>query len=197
MTRLRIFNADNGANVLLETRNPLAITAKLGDIGVGFQRWHAGAEIAPGASTESVLAAYRTDINALMHAGNYQSVDVVSLHPEHPDRAALRQKFLSEHTHAEDEIRFFVAGSGLFTIHTEPTDGADQVFEVLCEKNDLINLPAGTKHWFDMGESPFFVAIRIFSNPSGWVANFTGSDLALRFPRFQNASRLPEKLSNH
>ncbi len=184
MSRLRIFSADNSAVVLLETRNPIAICEKLRAIGVGFQRWRAAVEITAGASSDAVLAAYKSDINALMQQGNYQSVDVVSLHPEHPDRAAMRQKFLAEHTHAEDEIRFFVAGSGLFSIHAVHADGTDQVFEVLCEKNDLINLPAGTKHWFDMGAAPFFVAIRIFSNPSGWVANFTGSDLALQFPRF-------------
>jgi 1,2-dihydroxy-3-keto-5-methylthiopentene dioxygenase len=36
-----------------------------------------------------------------------------------------------------------------------------------------------------MGEAPFFVAIRIFTNASGWVANFTGSELAAKFPRYQ------------
>ena len=185
MSKLRIFNVSDATSVLFETRNPVAITAKLREIGVGFERWQAAVELLPGASAESVLSAYQSDIAALMQAGGYQSVDVVSLHAEHPDRAAMRQKFLNEHTHAEDEIRFFVAGSGLFTIHAAASDGTDQVFEVECQKSDLINLPAGTQHWFDMGEAPFFVAIRIFTNASGWVANFTGSELAAKFPRYQ------------
>jgi 1,2-dihydroxy-3-keto-5-methylthiopentene dioxygenase len=179
MSRLRIYDAKNPASAQLETRNPLAITARLAEIGVGFERWQADHELAAGASSEAVLQAYRADIDRLMQKGGYQSVDVVSLHPEHPERATLRQKFLNEHTHAEDEIRFFVAGSGLFTIHAHA-----QVFEIECQKNDLINLPAGTQHWFDMGEAPFFVAIRIFSNPSGWVAQFTGSEIAQQFPRY-------------
>ncbi len=180
MTRLRIFTESEPTHAQLETQNPTAIVESLAGIGVKFERWHAGVALAPGASPEQVIAAYRDDIDRLMQAGGYQSVDVVSLHAEHPNRAELRQKFLNEHTHAEDEIRFFVAGSGLFTIHAE-----GRVYEVECVKNDLINLPAGTHHWFDMGAAPFFIAIRIFTNPSGWVANFTGSDIAERFPRYR------------
>jgi 1,2-dihydroxy-3-keto-5-methylthiopentene dioxygenase len=181
MSRLRIYAADNAAAVQLETRNPRAISAQLAEIGVGFERWQASHKIAPGASAEAVLQAYRADIDRLMQKGGYQSVDVVSLYPEHPERAALRQKFLNEHTHAEDEIRFFVAGSGLFTLHVNA-----RVFEIECRQNDLINLPAGTKHWFDMGEAPSFVAIRIFTNASGWVAQFTGSQIAQQFPRYES-----------
>jgi 1,2-dihydroxy-3-keto-5-methylthiopentene dioxygenase len=125
-----------------------------------------------------VINAYRADIDRLMAEGGYQTVDVVSLNPDHPDRAALRQKFLNEHTHSEDEVRFFVGGSGLFTLHP-----SDKVYEVLCEAGDLISVPANTRHWFDMSEQPYFIAIRLFNNPAGWVANFTGTDIAQRFPR--------------
>ncbi len=93
----------------------------------------------------------------------------------------MRQKFLAEHTHGEDEVRFFVDGHGLFSLHV-----AAEVYEVLCEKGDLISVPANTKHWFDMGPNPRFVAIRFFNNPDGWVAEFTGSDIADRFNRFEN-----------
>ena len=93
----------------------------------------------------------------------------------------MRQKFLAEHTHSEDEVRFFVDGHGLFSLHV-----AAEVYEVLCEKGDLISVPANTKHWFDMGPNPRFVAIRFFNNPEGWVAQFTGSDIADRFNRLDN-----------
>jgi 1,2-dihydroxy-3-keto-5-methylthiopentene dioxygenase len=36
-----------------------------------------------------------------------------------------------------------------------------------------------------MGPRPHFLAIRIFSNPEGWVANFTGSPIAEQFPRYE------------
>jgi len=57
---------------------------------------------------------------------------------------------------------------------------------VLCTKGDLISVPANTPHWFDMGPNPNFTAIRLFNNPEGWVANFTGSDIAQRFNRLEN-----------
>ncbi len=36
-----------------------------------------------------------------------------------------------------------------------------------------------------MGPRPRFVAIRWFTNPEGWVAQFTGSDIANLFNRLE------------
>ncbi|WYX20857.1 hypothetical protein WJ973_06740 [Achromobacter xylosoxidans] len=74
-------------------------------------------------------------------------------------------------------MRFFVAGSGLFTLHA-----AGRVYAVLCEQDDLISVPAGLPHWFDMGSAPAFTCIRLFNDPAGWVARFTGDEIATRFP---------------
>ena len=93
----------------------------------------------------------------------------------------LRKKFLSEHIHTEDEVRFFVDGKGLFSLHID-----EKVYEVLCEKGDLISVPAHTKHWFDMGPEPQLVAIRFFNNPEGWVAHYSGNDIADRYSRLEN-----------
>jgi 1,2-dihydroxy-3-keto-5-methylthiopentene dioxygenase len=178
MSQLRIFDEAQPQAALAEHRDHAAIARELGKVGVRFERWEASQPIEPGASQDEVIAAYRSDIDRLMAEKGYQSVDVISLTPDHPDRATLRQKFLSEHTHSEDEVRFFVAGAGQFTLHIN-----DKVYDVLCEKGDLIGVPDGTPHWFDMSESPYFVAIRLFTNKEGWVARFTGTDLASRFPR--------------
>ncbi|WP_339485341.1 1,2-dihydroxy-3-keto-5-methylthiopentene dioxygenase [Pseudomonas sp. EL_65y_Pfl2_R95] len=153
------------------------IASTLASVGVRFERWQASAPIAAGASSEDVLAAYRSQIDQLMSERGYVTVDVISLSADHPQKAELRAKFLDEHRHGEDEVRFFVAGRGLFTLHID-----DCVYAVLCEKNDLISVPAGTRHWFDMGENPHFVAIRLFNNPEGWVAQFTGDKIAGNFP---------------
>jgi len=184
MSRLRIYQEDQATTPVSVHTAPAEIASELGRIGVRFEQWEASAPIAPGASQEEVIAAYKSDIERLMQEEGYQSVDVISLAPDHPDRATLRQKFLSEHTHSEDEVRFFVAGSGQFTLHI---DG--RVYDVLCEAGDLIGVPDGTPHWFDMSESPYFVAIRLFTNKEGWVANFTGTDIAGRFPRMEPAPR--------
>lgn len=178
MSHLRIFDEANPDAPLSVHETGDAITRELARIGVRFERWAANRAIEPGASQEQVIEAYNDDIERLRREHGYQAVDVISLKPDHPDRAVLRRKFLSEHTHSEDEVRFFVAGSGQFTLHV---DG--KVYDILCEKDDLIGVPDGTRHWFDMSESPYFVAIRLFTNAEGWVANFTGDDIALRFPR--------------
>ena len=178
MSHLRIFDETQPEAPLLTHSDHAAIARELGNVGVRFERWEANQSIAPGASQDDVIAAYRQDIDRLMGEKGYQSVDVISLTPDHPDRATLRQKFLSEHTHSEDEVRFFVAGAGQFTLHI-----GRKVYDVLCERGDLIGVPDGTRHWFDMSESPYFVAIRLFTNKDGWVAQSSGDPIAQRFPR--------------
>jgi 1,2-dihydroxy-3-keto-5-methylthiopentene dioxygenase len=180
MSRLRIFNAEQPQTPSSIHEDYPAIARELAKVGVRFEQWEASQPVEPGASQDEVIAAYRGDIDRLMREEGYQAVDVISLKPDHPDRATLRQKFLSEHTHSEDEVRFFVAGAGQFTLHI-----GDKVYDVLCEQGDLIGVPDGTRHWFDMSEAPYFVAIRLFTNKEGWVANFTGSDIAEQFPRMQ------------
>ncbi|MET0124550.1 MAG: acireductone dioxygenase [Pseudomonas caspiana] len=157
------------------------IASTLAEHGVGFDRWQAATPITPGASQEKVISSYRVQIDKLMTERGYVTVDVISLNSDHPQKAELRAKFLDEHRHSEDEVRFFVAGRGLFTLHI-----GEYVYAVLCEKNDLISVPAGTPHWFDMGENPHFVAIRLFNNTEGWVANFTGEKIASQFPQLDD-----------
>ena len=180
MSQLRIFSeTDGGAPATVHTTHA-DIARELGAVGVRFEQWQATEAIAPGDPQDKVIAAYHQDIERLKRENGYQAVDVISLNPSHPDKATLRAKFLNEHTHSEDEVRFFVAGRGLFTLHIN-----DKVYEVLCEAGDLIGVPDNTRHWFDMSEEPHFVAIRLFTNPAGWVANFTGDEIAQRFPRLQ------------
>jgi len=185
MSRLRIFDEAQSQTPLGVFHEHAAIARELGKVGVRFEQWEASQPIAPGASQDEVIAAYRSDIDRLKNEKGYQAVDVISLTPDHPDRETLRQKFLSEHTHSEDEVRFFVAGSGQFTLHI-----GGKIYDILCEQGDLIGVPDGTRHWFDMSEAPYFVAIRLFTNKEGWVAQFTGDDIAQRFPRM-----LPHKVA--
>ena len=182
MSRLRIFNDNAPDTVLSESHGHGEIADRLKPIGVAFEQWQANAPVKAGDTPEAIMAAYRADIDRLVADNGFRSVDVVSIAPDNPNRAEMRAKFLDEHFHKEDEVRFFVAGSGLFTLHV---DG--KVYEILCEQGDLIAVPDGTTHWFDMGETPEFVAIRFFTEPDGWVGHFTGSDIAQRFPRYEPA----------
>jgi 1,2-dihydroxy-3-keto-5-methylthiopentene dioxygenase len=179
VSKLEIF-AEDGAK-LSETTDGAEIATALAEIGVTFERWPTRG-LSADADSDAILAAYAPEIERLTAKGGYRSIDAVSVVPDHPDRAAMRTKFLCEHTHAEDEVRFFVRGEGLFTLHA-----ADRVWNVLCCEGDLMSVPAGMTHWFDMGAAPNFTAIRMFVNPDGWVAAFTGSDIAERFPRYEPA----------
>jgi 1,2-dihydroxy-3-keto-5-methylthiopentene dioxygenase len=181
MSQLTIFAEQNPATPLLHTSAIGEIIAALGSAGVRFEQWQASAPVQPGDAAEAVIAAYDSDIRRIKATGSYTTVDVVSMNRNHPQKDALRQKFLSEHTHSEDEVRFFVAGQGLFSLHIQ-----DKIYEVLCQKNDLISVPANTTHWFDMGPNPDFVAIRFFCNTEGWVAHYTGSNIADQFSRLNN-----------
>lgn len=179
MSRLRVFEAHAPDAPTLESHDGDAIARKLGAIGVTFERWQAAHAVEPGASQEAVLAAYRDDVARLVAQHGFRTVDVVSVAPDAPNKRELRAKFLEEHYHEEDEVRFFVAGAGLFTLHV-----GDEVYEIECTQGDLIAVPGRTTHWFDMGPEPSFVAIRFFLEPDGWVGHFTGSDIAQRFPRY-------------
>ncbi|GAB3048719.1 1,2-dihydroxy-3-keto-5-methylthiopentene dioxygenase [Stenotrophomonas tumulicola] len=179
MSRLRIYDDTAPESPLLDTQDGDRITTELQKIGVTFERWKATQPVAAGASQDEVFAAYRADIDRLVAERGFKSVDVASIAPDNPNRAELRKKFLDEHFHKEDEVRFFVAGSGLFTLHV-----ADKVYEIECVKDDLIAVPDGTTHWFDMGDAPNFVAIRFFTEADGWVGHFTGTDIAQKFPRY-------------
>jgi len=184
MTRLRIFPESDPAEPTLSTTDVAEIARRLSEIGVGFEQWEAGAPVSPGDAPDIILDAYRKDIDRLVAERGFRTVDVVSIAPDHPEREAMRGKFLAEHFHKEDEVRFFVAGSGLFTLHV-----GDNVYEIRCEQGDLIAVPDSTLHWFDMGPEPSFVAIRFFTEPDGWVGHFTGTDIAQRFPRFEAEQR--------
>ena len=183
MTRLRVFAADNAETPVLDTSDPIWIGDSLKTIGVRFERWPLR-DVAADADNDAILAGYAPDIERLKAEQGYRSVDVLSLAPDHPDRAAMREKFLSEHRHSEDEVRFFVAGEGLFTLRTDD----DRVHAVLCTAGDLISVPAGMRHWFDMGPNPSFTVLRLFENPEGWIAKFTGDAIADRFPRHEAAN---------
>ncbi len=181
MSRLTVYTESDAATPILETEDVDVIKSELAAAGIRLERWAADRELDDDADDETIIAAYRSEIDKLVAERGYQTYDVVSMNPEHPDKDAFRRKFLDEHTHSEDEVRFFVRGQGLFTIHAN-----GRVYSMLCEKDDLISVPADTRHWFDMGPNPEFTAIRLFNNPEGWVAKFTGDEIAGRYPLLEN-----------
>lgn len=179
MTQLEIFAADDEGIPLpsFSSNHPEHIREALAKRGIDFERWTASVKLDPAADPSEIIATYAQEIARVQATGRYATVDAIRLTPDHPERDGLRQKFLAEHTHGEDEVRFFVEGQGLFCLHI-----GEEVLQVLCTRNDFLRVPSGTRHWFDMGSAPRFTAIRFFDNPEGWVAQFTGDPIAERFP---------------
>ena len=182
MTTLTITPDNAPDKVLLHTSDFDVIQRELAAIGVPMERWTATAQLAPDADQATVLAAYASSVAALNAKYGFQSVDVMGLHPAHEMAATARGKFLAEHTHDDFEIRFFVDGAGVFYIRKN-----GKVYQTLCTAGDLLELPAHTTHWFDMGPKPFFKAIRFFTKPDGWVGHFTGDEIGKSFPEYAGA----------
>ncbi len=149
----------------------LAIREYLAGIGITYEKWRPAHQIAEGASAAEVLAAYGPEIERLKAAGGYVAADVIDVMPTTPGLDAMLNRFNSEHWHDEDEVRFIIEGRGLFHIH--PREGS--VVSITVEAGDLLRVPRGTWHWFDLCQERRIRAIRLFQDTSGWTPHYTQS----------------------
>ena len=177
MSRLTVFSEGDERRPILRTEDPARIRAELATIGVAFERWDSPVAVKPDDEADAILEAYRPHLDRLMGATGAGTADVIRMRPGTPGYDAVRAKFLSEHTHTEDEVRFFVDGEGSFVLHV---DG--RVYDAHCTAGDLISVPARIRHWFDAGPAPHVTALRVFTDTTGWVPHYTGDDISDRFP---------------
>jgi 1,2-dihydroxy-3-keto-5-methylthiopentene dioxygenase len=183
MTLLQVMADTDAGKVRLRTDDARLIGDELATRGIVFDRRPIASDVNASGPAEQILADHADQVAAINYDARYRHIDVAALRPDHSDpdwhatAAAARSKFLAEHRHAEDEVRFFVAGRACFYLHLEP-----EVFAVVCESGDLLTVPAGTRHWFDMGSAPEFAAIRFFEQADGWIGDFTGDSIGERFP---------------
>jgi 1,2-dihydroxy-3-keto-5-methylthiopentene dioxygenase len=143
----------------------------LAGIGIEYERWETVANLPEDASAEQVLSTYAPQIEELKRRGGYVTADVIDVNADTPGLDAMLAKFNIEHTHDEDEVRYIIAGRGLFHIH--PPQGPVVAIEV--EAGDLMRVPRGTLHWFDLCGDRRIRAIRLFQDKSGWTPHYTGS----------------------
>jgi 1,2-dihydroxy-3-keto-5-methylthiopentene dioxygenase len=160
--------------------DPPAVRQFLDRRGIVHERWSADKNLPSGASNEQVLAAYDYLLKPFMEKCGYQTMDVIRVDGHTPNLEGIREKFIREHTHSEDEVRIFVEGQGFFWFHNKE-EQEEEVFALLCEQGDLISVPANTKHWFDLGKSPKVWAIRLFTDQAGWVPHYTNSGIDQRY----------------
>jgi 1,2-dihydroxy-3-keto-5-methylthiopentene dioxygenase len=180
MTRLTIYEAKNPDSILLDTADADVIGRELEALGAGFARWEAAHPVADDATQDEILVAYADEINRLKSERGYSNADVVSIRPGNPNWPTLRAKFQAEHIHDEDEVRFFVAGSGAFYLHI-----GERVYQVVGKAGDLLFVPQGTPHWFDGGPEGNFTCIRLFTDQAGWIARYTGDAIADALPSYE------------
>lgn len=121
----------------------------------------------------------RTHAGWLAEQVGVQATDVLRIHPDMPNLRELREQFAREHTHDDDELRLFLAGSGLFWFN--PGGPETTPFAVRCGAGDWVAVPRGTPHWFDMGDPPCYTVLRVFASPAGWAPVYTGSGAEARF----------------
>lgn len=147
------------------------MTQHLADMGIAYERWEPGQPVAATATAEEILAAYADDIERLKADGGYVTADVINVNRQTPGLDEMLAKFSREHWHDDDEVRFIIHGRGIF--HIRPHAGAVTAIEV--EAGDLIRVPGGTWHWFDLCADREIRAIRLFRDPTGWVPHYTES----------------------
>jgi 1,2-dihydroxy-3-keto-5-methylthiopentene dioxygenase len=152
---------------------PAAVAAFLSRYQIDYEQWTPEQSLAPDCTPDAVLGAYASEVAALKARGGYLTADVIDVRPDTPNLDAMLARFSREHWHDEDEVRFIVEGRGLFHVH--PPDGP--VFSIEVEAGDLIRVPRGTQHWFDLCGDRRIRAIRLFQDPSGWTPHYTDSGI--------------------
>jgi len=166
------------------------ITSFLASLGIDYARWDSSRKIAPGAPAEEILAAYSEEIEALKARGGYVTADIIDVNPLTPGLEAMLAKFNREHWHDEDEVRFIIHGRGVFHIHSRESS----VVSIEVEAGDLIRVPRGTWHWFNLCETREIRAIRLFQDPAGWAPNYTESGVDAGYePMCFGASYFPSQ----
>ena len=152
-------------------REASEVRAFLAGHGIDYEQWTVNRPVEGAATADQVLASYGPEIEALKTRGGYRTADVIDVGPSTPNLDAMLAKFSREHWHDEDEVRFIIEGRGLFHIH--PPTAA--VFAIEVEAGDLIRVPRGTHHWFDLCADRRIRAIRLFQDSSGWTPHYTDS----------------------
>ncbi len=171
MARIRIQDENREITDVTEIREYLQ------PHGIWYEKWEVAGRIGPEATNEEILAAYEPEIERLKKAGGFVTADVINVSPATPGLDGMLAKFSKEHTHSEDEVRFTVRGGGVFHIH--PENGP--VFAIQVESGDLINVPKGTLHWFDLCNDRTIRCIRLFQDVSGWTPEYVEGGVHERY----------------
>ncbi|TWT86210.1 Acireductone dioxygenase [Pseudobythopirellula maris] len=163
MATVRVAGTDTAVS------DPEQVAELLAPLGIWHECWPVEGRIGPDATDAEILDAYAPEIERLKERGGYVTADVINVTPETPGLDTLIAKFDKEHTHSEDEVRFTVRGHGVFWVN--PGDGSP-VLAIDVTAGDLINVPAGTRHWFHLCSDRTIRCIRLFEDATGWTPEY-------------------------
>jgi 1,2-dihydroxy-3-keto-5-methylthiopentene dioxygenase len=149
------------------------IRAALAAAGIDYEHWSLD-RVPADCSADEVLRAYAAEIEEMKRRGGYVTADVIDVTPETPNLDAMLARFDKEHTHSEDEVRFILAGRGIFFLALDEGVGKG-VAAVEVHPGDMLRVPRGTRHWFTLCEDKRIRAIRWFQDMTGWTPHYTGS----------------------
>jgi 1,2-dihydroxy-3-keto-5-methylthiopentene dioxygenase len=162
------------------------IARELASLNVQLNRWSVGdnpevhrllaKDALSDEEKEQVLQALDGYFEELKASAGYQSRDLIVLHPDVPNLDALLSKFDSCHYHTDAELRYIVAGEGIFGF-VRP-DGSQ--VELTVQPEEYINVPENTEHWFYLTPSRRIKAVRYFTTMEGWVPEYTGKEIRFR-----------------
>ena len=176
-----------------EIENRDELKSFLASIGIGYERWDTSHDLSDSVPAEKILNTYADEIEKLKKSGGYVTADVIDVKPDTPNIQVMLDKFNKEHWHNEDEVRFIIEGHGIF--HINPKTGPVVAIEV--EKGDLLRVPAGTLHWFDLCGDRRIRAIRLFQDATGWTPYYSESDKEKEYmPVCFGYDYIPPQLSN-
>ena len=143
----------------------------LGTMGIRHEIWEPTHPIGPEATAAEILEAYAPEIERLKAQDGYVTADVIDVTSDTPNLQTMLDRFNKEHWHDEDEVRFIIEGRGLFHLNIP----GHPVCAVEVTAGDLLRVPRGTHHWFDLCGEKRIRAIRLFQDTTGWTPHYTGS----------------------
>lgn len=161
----------------IKIEDPEEAEKYLSSIGITYERWNTDYPVDETSTQEEILAAYEKEIEELKQSGGYTTADVININGNTPGLDEMLNKFNKEHWHSEDEVRFTISGRGIFHIHPENSP----VVAVEVSQGDLLRVPKGTKHWFDLCEDRNIKAIRLFQDKSGWTPYYVPEGVEMKY----------------
>ncbi|MDN5516970.1 MAG: acireductone dioxygenase [Pseudomonas sp.] len=152
------------------------IASTLATVGIDYRQVELPAALRPGCEQAEFDTAYGLWLQAFMSEEGHVQQELFNLQRNHPQKLELRARHLDEQSQSTASAWLFLGGFAQLSLHLD-----DHVYMLQGEKGDLLSLPAGTRYWFDLGEEPHALVVRLSASEDAPVRS--DDDIASRFAR--------------